>query len=56
MGEALLASLDDVIGSADLVARGQAPFNPGYEYINSSSDYFDIYSDLCQANTYLGGA
>lgn len=34
----------------------QAPFNPGYEYLNSSDEYFSMYSDACSANTYLGGA
>ncbi|GAA5966221.1 hypothetical protein JCM8115_006413 [Rhodotorula mucilaginosa] len=44
-------------GIGEVSMSGQwAPFNPGYEYINSSSEYFEMYSDLCIANTYLGGA
>ncbi|GAA5992715.1 hypothetical protein JCM10908_006895 [Rhodotorula pacifica] len=44
-------------GIGEVSMSGQwAPFNPGYEYINSSSEYFSMYSDRCQANTYLGGA
>ncbi|BGP38928.1 hypothetical protein JCM10449v2_002866 [Rhodotorula kratochvilovae] len=34
-----------------------APFNPGYEILNSTNEYVEyFYPDTCPPNTYLGGA
>lgn len=34
----------------------QAPFNPGYRIVNSSSEYVEYFTEDCPGNEYLGGA
>ncbi|KAL0247765.1 hypothetical protein I308_103843 [Cryptococcus tetragattii IND107] len=50
------ATIDMSIAKGQVSQSGQwAPFNPNYYFINSSSEYYEIYdNDVTQINSYMG--
>ncbi|ORY91682.1 beta-glucan synthesis-associated protein-domain-containing protein [Leucosporidium creatinivorum] len=51
------ATITDGVGEVSMSGQW-APFNPSYEYVNSSTDYVEFFDNKynTRANTYLGGA